>query len=386
VGAIQIDETHVKRSSSMSFALRWKHEKLRVVLLAGLAATAAALLFFMLMYGTATKSVSLVVNGEESIVKTKQWDLKHLLDEQAITIGEHDRVSAGLDAKIKNGAVITVDHAKAIQVTADGETKTLHTTGKTVQNALDEFNIKVGPEDRITPSLETGLNDSLSVKVVRVAKKVEQQVVPVAFQTEMKQDAGLLKGKQLTVREGQKGSKVIKKEKVFEDGVLKSEKVLGESVMAASVNKLVAVGMKNPVVVASVAPKKKVTVSKAKAVKISAGAPGDYKEILNNVTLTAYSAGPASTGKSVGDAGYGQTATGTTVTEGRTIAVDPGVIPLGWWVYIEGIGYRRAEDTGGAINGKKIDVYYDSEKYANRFGLKRGYTVYVIGPKKPASE
>jgi 3D (Asp-Asp-Asp) domain-containing protein len=52
-------------------------------------------------------------------------------------------------------------------------------------------------------------------------------------------------------------------------------------------------------------------------------------------------------------------------------------------VYIEGVGFRRAEDTGSAVKGQKIDVYYDSHDYANRFGLKRGYTVYVIGPKKP---
>jgi 3D (Asp-Asp-Asp) domain-containing protein len=74
------------------------------------------------------------------------------------------------------------------------------------------------------------------------------------------------------------------------------------------------------------------------------------------------------------------------VKEGRTIAVDKNVIPIGWWVYIEGIGFRRAEDTGGAVKGNKIDVYYESSDYANKFGLKRGYTVYVIGPKKPSSE
>jgi 3D (Asp-Asp-Asp) domain-containing protein len=73
------------------------------------------------------------------------------------------------------------------------------------------------------------------------------------------------------------------------------------------------------------------------------------------------------------------------VKEGRTIAVDPNVIPLGWWVYIEGIGFRRAEDKGSAIKGKKIDIYYDSEAKAERFGKKKGYTVYVIGPSKPTA-
>jgi 3D (Asp-Asp-Asp) domain-containing protein len=107
------------------------------------------------------------------------------------------------------------------------------------------------------------------------------------------------------------------------------------------------------------------------------------KRVLSNVTLTAYDAGFASTGKVKGQKGYGVTRTGTTVTEGRTIAVDPDVVPLGWWVYIEGIGFRRAEDTGSAINGNKIDVYFDSHQTADAFGLKRGYTVYIIGPTKP---
>jgi 3D (Asp-Asp-Asp) domain-containing protein len=104
------------------------------------------------------------------------------------------------------------------------------------------------------------------------------------------------------------------------------------------------------------------------------------------VTLTAYSDDVASTGKSKDNPQSGITFTGTRVSEGRTIAVDPKVIPLGWWVYIDGLGFRRAEDTGSAVKGQMIDVYYESSDYANRFGVKRGYTVYVIGPKKPSED
>ena len=60
------------------------------------------------------------------------------------------------------------------------------------------------------------------------------------------------------------------------------------------------------------------------------------------------------------------TATGTRPTEGRTIAVDPKVIPLGSRVWIEGLGWRIAEDTGGAIRGNKIDVMYASRGDALR--------------------
>ncbi|MDA8227375.1 MAG: 3D domain-containing protein [Desulfitobacterium hafniense] len=53
------------------------------------------------------------------------------------------------------------------------------------------------------------------------------------------------------------------------------------------------------------------------------------------------------------------TATGVYPREGL-IAVDPRVIPLGSRVYVEGYGYAIAADTGGAIKGNKVDVFFPS--------------------------
>lgn len=65
----------------------------------------------------------------------------------------------------------------------------------------------------------------------------------------------------------------------------------------------------------------------------------------------------------------GQTATGVKPTVGRTIAVDPKIIPLGSTVYIDGYGYRTAEDTGGAIKGKRIDMLLSSQSEAMNSGI-----------------
>lgn len=68
--------------------------------------------------------------------------------------------------------------------------------------------------------------------------------------------------------------------------------------------------------------------------------------------------------------GNGITATGTHVTAGRTIAVDPSVIPYGTTVYIEGYGFRVAEDCGGGVNGKHIDIAVDT--HANALAMGSG--------------
>ncbi len=60
---------------------------------------------------------------------------------------------------------------------------------------------------------------------------------------------------------------------------------------------------------------------------------------------------------------YGKlTSTGTIAKEGKTIAVDPSIIPYGSTIKINGNEYI-AEDCGGAIKGNKIDVFVESQRY-----------------------
>ena len=74
--------------------------------------------------------------------------------------------------------------------------------------------------------------------------------------------------------------------------------------------------------------------------------------------------------------GDGYTATMTRPQEGRTIAVDPEVIPLGSDVWVEGWGWMVAEDTGGAIKGEIIDIFMDERQDALDWG-RRDVVVYA---------
>lgn len=84
-------------------------------------------------------------------------------------------------------------------------------------------------------------------------------------------------------------------------------------------------------------------------------------------TVTAYTAGPESTGKRPDDPGYGITASGEPVQAGVTVACPPD-LPFGTEVMIEDIGERVCHDRGGAIRGNRIDVYMTDLDDALQFG------------------
>ncbi len=87
--------------------------------------------------------------------------------------------------------------------------------------------------------------------------------------------------------------------------------------------------------------------------------------LLTTVTATAY----CPCAQCCGEWSDGITASGTTALEGRTIAVDPSAIPLGSDILING-SWCVAEDTGGAIKGDRIDIYFDSHDEALAFGVQ----------------
>lgn len=68
---------------------------------------------------------------------------------------------------------------------------------------------------------------------------------------------------------------------------------------------------------------------------------------------------------------------GVRLTAGVSIAVDPRVIPYGTSVVINGHKYI-AQDTGGAISGNRIDVYFNDHQEAREFGVKHA-EVFVYG-------
>jgi 3D (Asp-Asp-Asp) domain-containing protein len=98
------------------------------------------------------------------------------------------------------------------------------------------------------------------------------------------------------------------------------------------------------------------------------------------VTATGYTAGAESTGKTKSHPAYGVTKSGVKVKRDlySTIAADTSVFPIGTILFIPGYGYGVVADTGSAIKGNRIDLYYNTvEEVFEKWGKKK-IEVYII--------
>jgi 3D (Asp-Asp-Asp) domain-containing protein len=97
------------------------------------------------------------------------------------------------------------------------------------------------------------------------------------------------------------------------------------------------------------------------------------KKYMGRFKLTGYCACMYCCGKT-----DGITSTGVKAKAGRTIAVDPRVIPYGSIVIINGKEYV-AEDCGGAIKNKKIDIFFNTHNEALEWGVKYAEVYVKVG-------
>ncbi|MCE4050218.1 MULTISPECIES: 3D domain-containing protein [Bacillaceae] len=98
------------------------------------------------------------------------------------------------------------------------------------------------------------------------------------------------------------------------------------------------------------------------------------------VVATGYTAGFESTGKNPSHPSFGITYSGVKVKRDlySTIAADISVFPIGTVLFIPGYGFGVVADTGSAIKGNKLDLYYETvDDVYSQWG-KKTVDVYIV--------
>ncbi|WP_174734807.1 ubiquitin-like domain-containing protein [Mesobacillus harenae] len=292
------------------------------------------------------KQVELLVNNEKQQYWTAANTVSEFLEEQGIDLSEHDKLSPAPKEKIKQDLTIAIERAFQLKIVDGGKEQEAWSTSTTVADFLTQQQVALNELDRVEPGLEEDVAEDSVIHIIRVEKVTDVVEEPIKFAVVTENDKALEKGKQKIVKEGQEGLLSKKYEVILENGKEVSRKLISEDTVREKQDKVVAMGTK-------------VITQQVSRGSNESGGTEFY------VTSTAYTA------NCNGCSGY--TATGVNLRanpNAKVIAVDPRVIPLGTKVYVEGYGYAVAADTGSAVKGNKIDVFFPSKAEAYRWGRK----------------
>lgn len=327
-----------------------------------LAFVAAAVVLFAVA-AKMKKDVAISADGKVVNVSTYRATVKEALDSADVMVGKYDRVTPDIESNLKNGMQIAVKRAVPVKICVDKKVLNVNTADNSVGDMLKSQGIVLGKLDRVSPALSSNLSSNLEVRVTRVTEKVVTTSEKIAYQTVKKPSDLMAKGSIKVIQEGIEGIREIATKVTYEDGVEAASSKISDVLKSSPVNKIIAVGT-----LAWFMP--------------SRGSEKVFYTRKITMKATSYTADYACTGKRPSDSGFGVTATGTYVRRNpdgySTVAVDPDVIPLGTRLYIEGYGYAIAEDTGGAVNGKIIDLYFEPGTKEYRRWHTHYVNVYII--------
>jgi len=248
------------------------------------------------------QDITLVVDGETSHISALHGSVAEVLASQNVDLGPRDRISPDLTNVISNDMVITVDYARLIDLTLDGQNgdywtyastvggvltslglsetplkvsaptetpipregfrlavRTGHTVSVTadgqtqeflafgtVRDALGDLGLTWDANDIITPDSATQLSNDLAIQLVRVDQQTVDIDVPIPFETQNSDDPEATKGQVTIVTPGVNGVMSQTVVQTMHDGVIVDESILSETVTSDPVTQVTTTGTKPP--------------------------------------------------------------------------------------------------------------------------------------------
>lgn len=308
-----------------------------------------------------TKKVNICIDNRKTTITTFKSTVGELLDKEGIVLAKGGYMNLKSSDRLEDDTTIVIKTPKTYKLELAGKIFEVESTEDNVGGILKDLNIELSDNDYTIPSIDEKINPLDNIEVVRMEETVDTFKDEIPFENIQRKSNKLAKGTTKVLQDGHNGVKEVNIKKTIKNGKVINEKIVSEKIITKPVAKIVEVGTKD----------------------MHVASRGNFRfKNSFTVTATAYDLSYASCGKYPGEKGYGITASGTKARPG-TVSVDPRVIPLGTKLYIESLdgtpdyGFAIAEDTGGAIKGNRIDLFFSSAKACRQFG-RRKVKVYIL--------
>ena len=351
----------VTEKSPRASVLRW------IVLSVTIAAT---ILSLTLPAFAQTKYV--ITDGDNIIVcMSTSSDPEVVIEEAGLELGAEDTYTT---QKSDGVSEICINRIRMITVQTDSDTIVAGVYGSTVRDVLTSLGITFHDRELVSCKPDDTVYDGMIIRLSQYETISYEETID--FKTRVYEDSSLTPGEEVILSEGTSGTMSRTVEIRYENGVEVSRKTVSEKVLTAPVDRVVLCGVDRSVKEQETAVHTDELSSLPPAAdghtNLVPGTNLEYSDVLD-FQATAYYCEPNA---------WNTTYTGTEARVGA-IAVDPNFIPLGTKMYIVSAdgeyvyGYCTAEDTGGAIKGKIVDLYFNTYNECIQFG-RRDVKIYIL--------
>ena len=319
-----------------------------------------------------------ITDGDHVIVcMSSSNDPAVVIEEAGLQLGESDTYTT----QTGNGvSEITINRIQMITVQEGNETIVVGSYGGTVADVLASLDISLSDSDVLSCEPDTLTYDGMTVRLTRVEREILEYDQTLPFATRSYEDSSLEPGEQRVLIRGQEGLAHCRAQILYENGEEVQRDILSQQIVTAPTDEVILHGVDRSVKEQEFSgnPDYRQSDTSQKSVVLNSEGgtvPGTnlrFSQLLS-FQATAYYCEPWESGI---------TYTGTQARVGA-IAVDPDIIPLGTKMYIVSAdgeylyGYCVAEDTGGAIQGNIVDLFFNTYEECIQFG-RRDVLIYIL--------
>lgn len=344
-----------------------KSKKFRVARILALVLPLCCLMAFAVR--TVLAQNTYVITDGESVTVHNSFasDPEKVLDEAGVELSADDFYTTEQSGGVSE---ITVQRAQKISIDYCGKKMQASSHGERLDAMLGRLGIQAYGSYSVSQPLDSMTYDGMQVRISNIVETVETYTVEIPYETIFCNDPSLPAGQEEVLVEGRSGQMLCSANVCYVNTQEQSRTVMQETVLEAPVDRIVAMGTG----VETETQEERGLLIGDGVIVLPTG------EVLTYTESDTYKA----TAYTHMDAGCDTvTATGTKVHWG-TVAVDPRQIPYGTRMFIvtaDGsyiYGLATAEDCGGGVKGKHVDLYMPTLSQAFDFGIRQ-CTIYFLG-------
>lgn len=197
--------------------------------------------------GEKEKNIDVTINGNSKTLKTDAKTVKDVLSDIDYKYKTSDQINYMLDTRLMDEMEIIVKSQKNIKFSSKDLNETYTTNAVTVGEFLEEIGVKLSDKDIVIPSLDSKLKKDEEILIIQHEEKLHEEISEIDYKVNSEFSIDIPMGETKVVTKGQKGKIKITHKEQSKNGIIISSEILSVETIQPVIDEVVLIGVKEVV-------------------------------------------------------------------------------------------------------------------------------------------